>query len=79
MPKKEALGEFTNLRGGGLARNRGGVFEGGGEVDTPMHTMTAIEPETQNRLSTLKPGDTFRIRTDQERTWDKKGLVITQK
>ena len=41
--------------------------------------MTAIEPETQNRLSTLKPGDTFRIRTDQERTWDKKGLVIAQK
>ena len=35
-------------------------------------TKAAIEPETQNRLSTLKPGDTVRIRTDKEKTWDKK-------
>ena len=38
-------------------------------------TNTAIEPETQNRLSTLKPGDTARIRTDEEKTWDKKRLL----
>ena len=25
----------------------------------PSSTNTAIEPETQNRLSTLKPGDTL--------------------
>ena len=37
---------------------------------------TAIEPETQNCLSTLKPGDTVRIRTEEEKTWDKKGSVI---
>ena len=39
-------------------------------------TKTAIEPETQNCLSTLKPGDTVRIRTDEEKTWDKKGSVV---
>ena len=42
----------------------------------PSTTNTAIEPQTQNRLSTLKPGDTVRIRTDEEKTWDKKGSVI---
>ena len=42
----------------------------------PSTTNTAIEPETQNRLSTLKPGYTVRIRTDEEKTWDKKGSVI---
>ena len=42
----------------------------------PSTTNTAIEPEIQNRLSTLKPGDTVRIRTDEEKTWDKKGSVI---
>ena len=36
---------------------------------------TATEPETQNCLSTLKSGDA-RIRTDEEKTWDKKGSVI---
>ena len=30
----------------------------------PSTTNTAIELETQNRLSTLKPGDTVRIRTN---------------
>ena len=40
-------------------------------------TNTATEPETQNRLSTLKPGDTVRIITDEERTWDKKGSVLS--
>ena len=39
-------------------------------------TNTAIEPETQNHLSTLKPGDIVRIRTDKEKTWDQKGSVI---
>ena len=34
----------------------------------PSTTNTAIEPETQNRLSTLKSGDTVRIRTDEEKT-----------
>ena len=36
------LGQFVDLRGwGALARKSGGgvVFEGGGGVDTPMHTM----------------------------------------
>ena len=39
-------------------------------------TNTATEPETQNRLSTLKPGDTIRIITDEEKTWDKKRSVF---
>ena len=43
----------------------------------PFTTKTAIEPETQNRLSTLKPRDTIRIRTDEEKTWDKKGSVTS--
>ena len=42
----------------------------------PFTTNTAIEPETQNRLSTLKPGDTIRIKTDEEKTWDKEESVI---
>ena len=37
---------------------------------------TGIEPEIQNRLLTLKPGNTTRIRTDEERAWDKTGSVI---
>ena len=41
----------------------------------PSTTNTAIEPQTQNRLSTLKPGDTVRIRTEAEKTCDKKGSV----
>ena len=36
MPKKGALGQFVDLRGG-LARKRGGVFLRGG--DTLMHTV----------------------------------------
>ena len=39
-------------------------------------TNTAIEPETKNRLSFLKPGNTVRIRTDEEKTWDNTGSVI---
>ena len=42
----------------------------------PSTTTTVIEPETQNRLSTLKSGNTVRIRVDKEKTWDKKGSVI---
>ena len=42
----------------------------------PSTTNTAIEPETQNGLSTLKPGYNVGIRTDEEKTWDKKGSVI---
>ena len=42
----------------------------------PSTTNTATEPETQNGLSTLKPGDTVRIRADEEKTCDKKGSVI---
>ena len=34
----------------------------------PSTTKKAIEPETQKCLSTLKPGDTDRIRTDEEKT-----------
>ena len=33
----------------------------------PSTTTTAIEPEIQNRLSTLEPGDTIRIRTNGEK------------
>ena len=39
-------------------------------------TKIATEPETQNRLSTVKPGDTVRMRNYKEKTWDKKGSVI---
>ena len=42
----------------------------------PSTTNTAIEPDTQNCLSNLKPGDTVRIRTGKEKTWGKKGTVI---
>ena len=42
-------------------------------------TKTANEPKTQNRLSTLKPGDTVRIRTDEEKIWDKKASIIAPK
>ena len=45
----------------------------------PFTANTAIEPETQNRLSTLKPGDTIRMKTDEEKTWDKKESVIVPK
>ena len=44
--------------------------------DKPSTTKTAHEPETQNRLPTLKSGYTVRIRTDEEKTWDKKGSII---
>ena len=37
---------------------------------------TGIDPKTQNRLPTLKYGDTVRIRTDEEKTWDKIESVI---
>ena len=42
----------------------------------PSTTNTTIEPEIQNSLSTLKPGDTVRIKTDGEKNWDRKGSVI---
>ena len=45
----------------------------------PSTTNTAIEPETQNRLSTLKRGDTVRIRTDEEKNWDKKRISYCPK
>ena len=41
-----------------------------------QNLSTAIEPETQNSLSTLKSGDTVRIRTEEEKTWNKKGSAI---
>ena len=41
----------------------------------PKASTTNTAPETQNRLSTLKPGDTARIRTDEEKTWDKRRLL----
>ena len=44
----------------------------------PSTTKTATEPESQNRLSTLKPGDTVGIGTEEEKTWDNKGSVIAQ-
>ena len=36
-PKMGVLGQFPDLKGGGLARKRGWCFRGG---DTPMHTMS---------------------------------------
>ena len=39
-------------------------------------SKTAIESKTRNRLSTLKLGDTVKIRTDEEKTWGKKGSII---
>ena len=44
----------------------------------PSTTETAIEPETQNRLPTLKRGETVRIRTGELKIWDKKGSVIAR-
>ena len=35
--ERGGLGQFADLRGVGLARKRGGVFEGA--VDTPMYIM----------------------------------------
>ena len=42
MPKKGGLGQFADLRGGGLGKKEEvGVFEGRGEgVSTLMHTMS---------------------------------------
>ena len=39
MTRTGGLGQFSDL-GGGLAKKRGGVFEGG--VDTAMHTMLML-------------------------------------
>ena len=38
MPKKGGVGQFADLRGGGLGK-KWSVFEWGGGTDTPMHTM----------------------------------------
>ena len=47
LPKKVGLGQFADLREGGLGKKEGvGVFEGGGGVDTPMHTMNCKLSET---------------------------------
>ena len=45
MPKKEAwtVCQFK----GGLGKNEGGVFEGGG-VDTPMRTMRVVQNVNRN-------------------------------
>ena len=42
----------------------------------PSTTKTAIEPEIQNRLLTLKLGDIVRTRTKKKKTLDEKGSVI---
>ena len=39
-------------------------------------TPSAIQQLNQNHVSTLKPGDARRMRTNEEKTWDKKGSVI---
>ena len=44
----------------------------------PFTTKTSIEPETQNRLPTLNSGGTVRMRTNAEKTWGKKGSVISR-
>ena len=41
-------------------------------------TKAVIDPETQNRLSTLEPEHTIRIRTSEQKTWNKKGSVISR-
>ena len=42
----------------------------------PSIMEIAIDPETQKRLPTLKPGDIVKVRTDEEKTWNKKESVI---
>ena len=42
----------------------------------PSNIKTALESETQNRISTIKPGDTVRKKTDKRENWDKKRSVI---
>ena len=44
----------------------------------PSTTKTEIEPQTQDWITTLKPAGTVRKRTDEEKTWDKKGSAITR-
>ena len=39
----------------------------------PYTTETEVEPEIQNQLPTLKPGDTAKIRTIKQETCGKKG------
>ena len=42
----------------------------------PSIIEIAIDPETHKRLPPLKPGDIVRVRTDKEKTWNKKESVI---
>ena len=44
----------------------------------PSATKIPNEPETQNRPPTLKSGDTVRVESEKEKTWDKKGSVIAR-
>ena len=44
----------------------------------PKYFEPETEPETQNRLPTLKPADAVRIRTNEEKTWDKKESIIAR-
>ena len=44
----------------------------------PSTTTAAIETETQNRLSTLKPEDTVGIRTDEEKLGIRKDQLLHQ-
>ena len=60
MPKRGGLEQFGDLGGGGLGKKEGGdVFEeGGGGVDTPMHTM--LTPFTiQMLMEKLETFDVF--------------------
>ena len=45
LPKKGGggLGQFVDLRGGGLGKKEGVVFLRGGGVDTPMPTMYSMQ------------------------------------
>ena len=60
LPKKEGLGQFTDLSGdGGLPRKKGVAFFGG--VDTPMHTMAPLcpfwlPPQEEGESEKLKKG-----------------------
>ena len=48
LKRGKGLGQFADLRGGGLAKKGGGVFEGREGVDAPLHTTLKTSVETLN-------------------------------
>ena len=51
LPKKGELGQFADLRGGGLCKKEGVAFLRG--VDTPVHTMIYIVLKIQISIRKL--------------------------